>query len=291
MRFFSSFLRIIGLCAAALLLASCSAVRLGYNQLPDLTYWWLDSYIDTADAQTPRLRREIDALHQWHRASELPEYAHLLQKMQRLAPGPISPEQACALFSEVRGRFDVLSARVENHTLWLAQSLTPAQLEHMERKYAKSNSEWQDKWLRGSPAERQQRSLKLAVERYETLYGTLDAAQTQLLRAGLAASSMPPQALWAERLRRQQDIVQTLRRLGSGTLAPEPARQALHALLGRLSTSPDTAYRTLSEISVREHCALFSRLHQSTTAAQRARGPETLKNYESDVRALAIAGR
>lgn len=28
--------------ALALYLAGCSMVRLGYSQLPDLTYWWVD---------------------------------------------------------------------------------------------------------------------------------------------------------------------------------------------------------------------------------------------------------
>jgi hypothetical protein len=287
MRFFSSFLRIIGLCAAALLLASCSAVRLGYNQLPDLTYWWLDSYIDTADAQTPRLRREIDALHQWHRASELPEYAHLLQKMQRLAPGPVTPEQACALFDEMRGRFDVLSARLEAPAVWLAQSLTPAQINHLALKFGKTNAEWQDKWLRGTAPERLERRLKQTVERYELLYGTLDPAQTEMLRTALARAGDPAPAWWAERLRRQQDILRTLRQLSAGNLPPEAARASLHALLGRLTTAPDPAVRAASDAALRENCAVFARVHNASAPTQRARAVETLKNYEADFRTLA----
>jgi hypothetical protein len=257
--------------------------------LPDLTYWWLDSYIDTSDAQTPRLRREIAALHQWHRTTELPEYVRLLQRMQQLAPGPVSPELACTLFGEVRARYEVLSEHVEAPALWLAQSMTPAQLEHLTLKFAKTNREWQDKWLRGTAAERLERRLKQSVERYETLYGNLDEAQTQLLRTDLARAGDHAQAQWTERLRRQQDIVLTLRQMNAGAIAPEAARQALHALLGRLTTSPDPAYRSYSETALRENCALFSRLHHSASPAQRLRAVETLKTYESDFRALAAS--
>jgi hypothetical protein len=123
MKVFSGFLRIIGLCVASLLLASCSLVKLGYGQLPDLTYWWIDSYIDVTDAQTPRLRRELDELAQWHRTNELPRLALLLQKAQQLAPGPISPAQACALFEDGRERFNAVTARAEGLVLWLAPSL------------------------------------------------------------------------------------------------------------------------------------------------------------------------
>jgi hypothetical protein len=131
MKVFSGFLRIIGLCVASLLLASCSLVKLGYGQLPDLTYWWIDSYIDVTDAQTPRLRRELDELAQWHRTNELPRLALLLQKAQQLAPGPISPAQACALFEDGRERFNAVTARAEGLVLWLAPSLSAAQIDHM----------------------------------------------------------------------------------------------------------------------------------------------------------------
>ena len=289
MTVFSWCLRIIGLCVAALALASCSAVKLGYGQLPDLAYWWIDGYIDTTEAQTPRLRSEIAALHQWHRTSELPEYTRLLQKMQRLAPGPISPEQACGVFEEARERYKVLSARIEAPALWLAQTLTSEQLQHLERKYGKTNGDWQAKWLRGSPAERLQHRLKQAVERNEILYGSLEETQIQTLRADLTQSSYNAQKLWAERLRRQQDILQSLRALNAGTLPPGAARDTHHALLERLATSPDAAFRAYSATTVREDCAIFSRLHNSTTAIQRARAVETLRKYEEDFRALAAS--
>ena len=88
--------------------------------------------------------------------------------------------------------------------LWLAPSLSAAQIDHLAAKYAKTNKEWEADWLRGTPAERLQRRLKQAVERTDMLYGSLNEAQTQLLRAELAASSFNPQMLWSERLRRQE---------------------------------------------------------------------------------------
>ena len=73
-------------------MASCSVVRLGYGQAPELAYWWIDSYIDLNEAQTPRLRKELDELAQWHRSRELPEIALLLQKARQLAPGRVRPD-------------------------------------------------------------------------------------------------------------------------------------------------------------------------------------------------------
>ena len=68
------------LCIAALaltgaLLAGCSTVRLAYNQVPHLAYWQLNRYLDLSDAQTERVRGDLDELHRWHRDTMLPQHA------------------------------------------------------------------------------------------------------------------------------------------------------------------------------------------------------------------------
>ena len=72
--------RIIGLLSVAVALAGCSAIKLGYNSLPQVSSWWLDGYIDFSDEQEPRVRDDLARLHQWHRRQELPKIGALLQK-------------------------------------------------------------------------------------------------------------------------------------------------------------------------------------------------------------------
>src|SRR6185295_17419252 len=88
--------RIIGVLALGAALAACSAVKLAYNNLPEVGYWWLDGYVDFDDAQTPRVREELRQLLAWHRRDELPKIADLLQQAQALAPADLTPAQACA---------------------------------------------------------------------------------------------------------------------------------------------------------------------------------------------------
>lgn len=289
MRVVSRVLRIIGLCAACLAMASCSVVRLGYGQAPDLAYWWIDSYIDLNEAQTPRLRKELDELAQWHRSRELPEIALLLQKARQMAPGPISPAQACALVEDGRTRFNAVTARSEGLVLWLAPSLSPAQIEHLARQFAKSNKEWEADWLRGTPADQLKHRVKQATRRFEMLYGDLDETQIQLLRAELAGSSFDARLWRTERLRRQEDMLATLRRVSAGNLPPEAVRESMQALLERLTTPPGAAGKAYADTMLRENCALFSRIHNSTSASQRARAVQTLRGYEDDFRVLAAA--
>ena len=289
MRVVSRVLRIIGLCTACLLLASCSVVRLGYGQAPDLAYWWIDSYIDLNEGQTPRLRKELDELAQWHRNREMPEIALLLQKARQMAPGPISPAQACALVEDGRTRFNAVTARSEGLVLWLAPSLSPAQIEHLARQFAKSNKEWEADWLRGTPADQLKHRVKQATRRFEMLYGDLDETQIQLLRAELAGSSFDARLWRTERLRRQEDMLATLRRVSAGNLPPEAVRESMQALLERLTTPPGAAGKAYADTMLRENCALFSRIHNSTSASQRARAVQTLRGYEDDFRVLAAA--
>src|SRR5207245_8249679 len=66
--------RIIVLLTLVTGLAACSAIKLGYNTLGEVAYWWLDSYIDFTDAQAPLVRQDLARLHAWHRHEELPRF-------------------------------------------------------------------------------------------------------------------------------------------------------------------------------------------------------------------------
>lgn len=288
MRTLSLFLRIIGLATVMFGLLSCSAIKLGYNQLPDITYWWLNSYIDTNGQQTPRVRDEIASVHAWHRQTELPKVAAVVESMQQLAAGAVTPQQACAVFDEARTRLLAVTTHIEPATVWLAQHLTAEQLKHLENKLARNNEKWREDWLDGTPAERAKRRVKQAVERSEDFYGPLQDTQLAVVRAGIAKSSYNPQTAWAERQRRHQDLLQTLEQVRAGKLDDEQTRAALRGWLDRALNPPVPAHRAHAQTTVREGCASAAQLHNTTTPAQRERAVKRLKAYEKDFRELML---
>ncbi len=290
----SSWSRIIGLLWLVALLGAlqgCSAIRLAYNNLPELGYWYLDGYADFNDAQSLKVREELARLHQWHRGNELPKIAELLQKIQRMAAADASTEQVCGLFADVRNRFDALITQAEPAGVVLVMGLGSAQLAHMEAKYAKANTEWREQWSKGSLAERQSRRLKSAIERSEQFYGTLDERQITVLRNAITRSEFDADLSFAERLRRQQDLLQTLRLIGPSGPAPRPtveqATTALRAYLERSVNSPNTSYRAYADRAVLASCLMMAQLHNSTSAEQRERAARRLAAYERDARELA----
>jgi hypothetical protein len=281
-------LAIIGVLLALLasLLGGCSTAKLGYNNAPSLLYWWFDSYLDFNDLQTPRVRADLAQWHTRHRETELPAYAGTLAQWQRAAATNMSGEQVCALVDDVRLRFSVLLDQAEPALLTLAPTLTTEQLAHLERQFDKRNQKWREEWLDGTPTERQSRRLKQLTDRAETLYGRLEDAQRAVISASLASSLFDASRTYGETLRRQQDMLQTLRLIQSNGLSDIQQQAELRALLVRIQTSPNAAYRAHRDQVTRVNCQSFADLHNSTTPAQRLKAVAVLKGYEDDARTL-----
>lgn len=277
--------------SAMLLLGACSAVRLAYSNLPDLSYWWIDGYADLGEVQSVQLRNELARLHDWHRANELPRVAQLLQQIQRDMSNDTSAQDVCRIFEQVRDRVEAVSVQAEPGAVALAMSLTPAQIQHIENKFGKGNTQWRRVWVSGDRAKRLEKRLDLAIDRAEQFYGTLDDQQRAVLRAGLARSNWDPQRSFAERLRRQQDLLQTLRTVSSadGPARPTPQQSAnlLRAYLHRTVQSPDPAYLAYAQTAIQDGCRTYAELHNSTSAEQRGRAAARVAAYQRDARDLA----
>jgi hypothetical protein len=277
--------RIISALAFAALLSGCSAIKLGYNNIDQAAYWWLDSYIDMSDAQATRVREDLGRLHLWHRTTELPRLAGLLQKVETLVAGEITGPQACQVVAEVRERLEALSAQAEPAVVSTAIDLTPAQLAHMERKYRRNNADYRKDWIDKTPAEQQDKRFKQLVERSEMIYGDLDEAQRTALKRQIGQMTFDAGRILAERERRQQDLLATLRKLKGQPL--DQARNAMRGLLDRGMNPPNPAYRAWQESVIQDSCRSFAAVHATTTAAQRETAVRRLRAYQRDLRELS----
>jgi len=277
---------IIGVLLAVLLLSGCSAVKLAYHNAPELSYWWLDSYLDFTPAQSSRVRSDLTALQSWHRQHELPLYAATLEKLQAMAGASVSAGQLCAVAEELRPRLQALLDSAEPMVLAISPTLTMAQMAHLTQQFDKRAEKWRQDWLAGTALERRERRLKQLLERAEPFYGRIDKAQRALLQNAVADSLFDADLNHREALRRQQDTLQTLRRV-QGRKPYEPGvRVEMRGLIERAMSSPDTEYRNYASRMQLETCTTLAALHNSSTAEQRRHLMEALKDYESDARAL-----
>lgn len=277
---------IIGAVALAVLLAGCSAVRLGYNTAPTLTYWWLDSYFDFNGEQSLRIRSDLQAVQDWHRKEEVPLLINTLKELQGMAPRPTTAAQVCGTAASLQTRLQVTLDRFAPSIATLAPTLQPAQVDQVASEFAKRDKKWREVWLEGTLSERSERRVKQIVDRAETLYGSLDAAQIAMVQAQVQTSSFDGQRNHREMQRRHKDALQVFNNLRAGKASPEQALTDIRGLLDRTLKAPDPAYRQYIDRLTQESCNATAALHNSSSSRQRAHLLQMLQDYESDARSL-----
>ena len=281
--------RIIGVLLLVSALGACSAIKLAYNNLPEVSYWWLDGYFDFDSAQTPKVRDELTQLLAWHRQNELPKVIAVLQEAQGLAPGEVTPAQACGVVDQIRERLLAVTEHAEPASTELVLSLSETQLQQLERKYAKNNAEYRKDWLDRTPAQVHEKRYDQFLDRAEDFYGRLTAEQRDLLKQQVAQSVFNPQLADAERRKRQQEALAMLRGFSTAKPSPTEARAALHAYVQRIAEPPPGPWRDQQQALLLEGCRNTAVMHNGTSTSQREQAVRRLQAYQNDLRQLAAA--
>ena len=278
---------IIGAVAIALVVATtgCSLIKLGYSQASSLAYRWLDRYADFDNEQSLKVRSALDDTLAWHRRTQLPDYVQLLARAEAEVAADATPERMCGWAGELRSRVEPVLQYLAPTIAQVGRTLSPAQIAHIEKRFAESNEEYRDEHLQRDPQRRQKAEVKRQVERAETFYGRLDAAQRDLVAHSVATSPYDGELAYAERKERQKDMVSLLRRLRDSS-GGDDALVQVRAYLGGIDRSPRESYRRYSDRVVAHRCALASELQNSASAAQRREAAKTLAGYRADARDL-----
>ena len=223
----------------------------------------------------------------WHRRTQLPDYAQLLSRAQAEMPANSTPQRVCEWWGMIGSRIETGLDRAVPALADVMLTLAPQQIQHIERRYAKRNEDFRNDFLQADPTERLLASIKRAVERAEYFYGKLDESQRERVARSVAASPFDAELWFAERLHRQQDALQMMRRLSSGRADRDQAQAALRAYADRWTRSPRESYRRYADSLVQYNCAFAAALHNDSSAAQRQIAVQKLRGWESDARALA----
>jgi len=274
--------------ALSVLLSGCGlALRIGYNQGASLAFRWLDSYAEFDDAQTLRIRAALDEWFVWHRRTQLPDYADLLARAQAELQGTATAERMCAWSNDLRARFDAAIEHAVPAMAEIMPTLSAQQIASIEKRYAARNDEYRDDFLHRDPAKRKKAATQREIERAEELYGRLDDAQRAFVVRAVAESPWDGDMAYAERLRRQQDMLAIVRRLAANRASPAEAEVEIRGYLKRIERSPHEPYRRYLARLVDYNCVYAAGLHNLTTAEQRHKAAKKLQGYEEELRALA----
>ncbi len=275
---------------ATLLLTGCNTPKLAYNNAPQLTWWWIDSYLDIASEASPRVKDALDQWFQWHRKTQLADYASFMASVGARTDGPITGAQVCGWFEQMRVKLTPAFERAYDTAADIVPLLGPTQITALEKKLAKNTADFRKDYLQPDPEARRKAAAKRSVERAETFYGKLDDAQRAMVEAAVAATPFDPALSFTERERRQKDLLAALRQWLADKTDRAQIAAGIRTLAQRAETSPDPAYRQYAARLTEYNCRFSAELHNSTTPKQREALRRQLKEWEETLLSLASPG-
>lgn len=211
---------------AVVMLAGCTVARLGYEMLPWFAMWQLERHLSLDSAQRQLASERLDALHAWHRQTQMPRYAALIESGISRLDAPLTAADLSGWRAQMFSLWQAPAERIAPDLADLALMLRPAQIDRLERRLADSTAELRRKYLGGSETERLEARAERWQERMEWLLGDITAAQRAELRK-IAAERPSDEAAWLdERQARNDRLVRLLRQIE----AERPARDRAIAL-------------------------------------------------------------
>lgn len=276
--------------AMMVLAAGCSSIRFSYNQGDTLLYWWMDSYVDFEGQQADVAKRDIGAVFQWHRKTELRDYAALLGTFQRQLAGNPTQADLLGAYREIRVRADRLAQRAVPELTTLAMSVTPEQIGNIERKFKDKNDEYRRKFIEGSADKRQRARFKKSMEQMELWFGKFSSEQEATLRR---ASDLRPldNHLWLEeRQYRQRRVLAVLNEIHQKKLNREQTSARVASLLKEMSSRMDSPERKgFYDASLDQTTKFILTAIRLTTPKQKAHAQQRMQGWIGDFEALAAA--
>ena len=284
------FRRTLALLAIALmaLAAGCSTIRFSYNQGDTLLYWWMNSYVDFEGQQADIAKRDINGLFQWHRQTQLRDYAALLGNFQKKLAGNPSQADLLQAYREIRVRGERLSQRAVPELTTLAMSITPAQIANIDKKFKDKNEEYRRKFMSGSVEKRQRARFKKSMEQMELWFGRFSSEQEAALRRASDLRPLDNQQWLEERQYRQRRILALLQEVQQKKLNREQTTARVQGLMRELFTRMESPERkAFYDASIDHTTKYILTAIKLATPEQKAHAQQRMQGWINDFEALA----
>lgn len=269
--------------SAALLLVSCSAMQLSYNNVDIWLRWKADRYFDLQPAQEEDLRVLIANFHEWHRARELPLYSELMDAAARRLEDGLSEQDLAWAIDNIRTRYQVLIARAVADGAVILVTLTPEQLAHLAQKLAEDNRKYAKELLPDS----EEKQIKVRAERIEAKIAewTGNLSDDQKRRIAVMARNTVGRVATKldERERNQREFIDILK----GETSVETLVPRLSDLLENWEDRRSPAQANEAKMLNAQFVQMMIDLDRMLTPAQRATAVARLRGYAGDFAALA----
>ncbi|WP_219117838.1 DUF6279 family lipoprotein [Janthinobacterium sp. UMAB-56] len=274
------------------IVAGCSGLRLAYNNGDTVLYWWLNAYVDLDRDQKGWVRDDIDKLFDWHRKTQLKDYVEILRTGQKQLQGSTTQADLMMDYSEVKQRTQALLLKAAPELADLARSLKPEQITQMEKKFKSNNDDYRKKYLSGDQEKRQQLRYRKAMEQFELWFGNFSSEQEALIRKASDARPLNNELWLDERMRRQQNVLNLVKKVQQEKLGKEAAATLISTLIKdsfeRLEHSERKAFFDAYESSTAQMVLTAIKI---ATPTQKAHAVKRMQGWIDDFNSLATQAK
>jgi hypothetical protein len=261
------------------LLAGCSAIEFAYNNADTWLRWQAGRYLDLGDAQAQEFNRRLGAFLAWHRARALPQYAQLADEAgARLARG-MSHADLVWGYDAIRQQSGEGLRRAGAELGDFLDRLSPAQIEHLERRFAEDNRKVARESLEDTPEEQRSRRLKRIVHAMQDWLGELSDAQRERVRQFNEGAPLNGELRDRERRRRQAELLAMLRARESG--------RRLADWTAEWDRGREPAFAAANRAFMDGFFAMLADVERTLSARQREIAIARLREYARDFDMLA----
>jgi hypothetical protein len=280
------FNRLATIAAVTISLASCAAMKIGYNNADTLALIQLDSYLDLSADQEHTVKERFNALMAWHRSTQLRDYVALIDKVRAKLAGPVTTADVMEFNQQVNARMMAAGEKSAPDIAHVALTLAPEQIDRAAKKIANDATKARREFVREEKDAGAER-IKKYGERAETWFGKLNDEQRAIIRKSLA--SRPTDATWwiDERERRQRDFVTLLRKIQADRPTEEVATRWVRTYFTQLAVAPEADRRARAESYRRGSAELIAQLINAATPEQKTALDKKLNDYAQDFKSLA----
>jgi len=272
-----------------LLAGGCSMVRVGYGHFDSVAGWMVNDYFDLNGDQRTQFAQRFDRLHDWHRQTQLPEYAKFLADFQSRSKRGLREADLLWLFDGFRLRYARIATHAAADAADLLATLTPEQIETFRQQMDKANRKFlSDNRSNESPENRRLAQNRRTLSQLGDWVGTLSDAQQQRIRELLREVPLTDRLRHEDRLRRQREFLALLDMRGAER-SVFSAR--LRDWLVNWEQNRPPAMARAFEDSWRKRAAFYATVDGMLTPAQRSHLLRRLQNYSEDFIALANEGQ
>lgn len=275
-------IRWVAAAAVLAVLAGCTALQLGYNNADSLIHWRGGRYFGFEGEQKADFERRVQKFLTWHRKAELPKYAVLANGLgDRLGRGVALADLEWG-YDSFQGllRQTLRAAALESGDL--LDTLTPAQVERFQARFAKENRDFaKEQGLAESSEVRRAKRVKRNIDRMEEWFGSLTDAQVERIRQYSARAPLDDILRDQDRKRMQRELV--------GMINAKETRRKLEAWAIAWDQNRDPEYETLRKQNLREYFSMLVDLDKTLSAEQRNRAVQRLRGFAGDFMVLVAA--